>query len=300
MQLDAVSRAEAQQEHSAEGPSVQETPAEDRLRWGMVEFQVRDIVRSTAFWCEVLGFVDRGREGGSQALGTAEETLVILHEGAGSPVDRRAAGLYHVAFGVPDQIEFSRLLARLSYLRQMFSPIDHTMSKAIYLSDPDGIGIEIALETPERFGRFSEMTHDFGVYDSNGLRRSGRDLIDVRAELQVLADDTNLFLPIASGTCVAHLHFQVPRIEEALDYFQGVGFARNLFLPHFGFADMSAGSAYTHRLAFNLWAGRDILPSGPDRARLIRYTLFAEGVTNDCLRSDPFGIDMLLLPLVKD
>jgi catechol 2,3-dioxygenase len=299
MQLDAVSRAEAREEHSAEGRSVQETPAEDRLRWGMVEFKVRDIVRSTAFWCDVLGFVDRGREGGSQALGTAEDTLVILHEGAGSPVDRRASGLYHVAFGVPDQIEFSRLLVRLSHLRQMFTPIDHTMSKAIYLSDPDGIGIEIALETPERFGWFSEMTHDFGVYDSNGFRRSGRDLIDVRAELQVLADDTNLFVPIASGTCVAHLHFQVPRIEEALDYFQGVGFARNLLLPHFGFADMSAGSAYTHRLAFNLWAGRDIRPSGPDCARLIRYTLFAEGVTDDCLRSDPFGIDMLLRPLVK-
>ncbi|WP_137129965.1 VOC family protein [Rhizobium sp. FY34] len=300
MQIDAVRPADGRQEHSADGRSVQEAPAQDRLRWGMVEFQVRDIIRSTAFWCDVLGFVDRGRNAGGKALGTTEETLVILHEGAGGPVDRRAAGLYHVAFGVPDQIEFSRLLARFSHQRQMFSPIDHTMSKAIYLNDPDGIGIEFALETPERFGRFSEMTHDFSVYDSDGCRRSGRDLLDVRAELKRLAEGTNLSRPIASGTCVAHLHFQVPRIEEALDYFQAVGFARNLFLPHFGFADMSAGSAYTHRLAFNLWAGRDILPPDSDSARLIRYSLFAEGVTDDCLRSDPFDIDMLLRPLVKD
>ncbi len=72
---------------------------------------------------------------------------------------------------------------------------------------------------------------------------------------------------------MAHLHLHVPDLEAGVDWFEGVGFARNLMLPALGMADMGAGAAYTHRLALNIWAGRGV-PSAPfHSARLLGYRL---------------------------
>ncbi len=72
---------------------------------------------------------------------------------------------------------------------------------------------------------------------------------------------------------MSHLHLHVPDLNAGLDWFEGLGFARNLLLTSMGMADMGAGAAYTHRLALKVWAGRGA-PTPPDyAARLLRYHL---------------------------
>ncbi len=164
------------------------------------------------------------------------------------------------------------MLARFAALGLRVSPVDHTMSKAIYLSDPDGHGIEIAFETPERFGRFTDGTRGFAMIDHEGRLRSGRDPLDVPAEM-AFAQGADLAAPIADGTFVSHLHLHVPDLEAGVDWFEGVGFARNLMLPALGMADMGAGAAYTHRLALNVWAGKGVPPAPFHSARLLGYRL---------------------------
>lgn len=244
----------------------------ERLSWGALTLSVTDLARAQAFWTTVLGFVPRPTEGPGLALGTPDRTLVILQPGAARPVVRGHAGMYHVAFGMPSQAEFSRRIRRFLDLRIPFSPVDHLMSKALYLDDPDGHGIEIAWETPERFGRFSNDRGRFAMIDARGQPRSGRDPLDLRAEL-ALADGTDPALPLHPDARVAHLHLHVPAIDPALDWFEGLGFARNLDLPEFGMADMGAGAPYTHRLAVNIWAGRGVRPAPAHSARLLSYEL---------------------------
>lgn len=244
----------------------------ERLSWGAVELSVTNVDRAAWFWIGALGFVPRPDPGPGLALGTSERTLVILRPGARRPVMNDVAGLYHAAFAVPSQEEFSRLLCRFRDLDLRVSPVDHTMSKAIYLNDPDGHGIEIALETPERFVRFHDSSSSFGMIDSEGRFRSGRDPLDLKAEIAA-AVGADLSASIASDTVVAHIHLHVPDLEMAQSWFQGVGFVRNLSLPSMGMADMGAGAAYTHRLALNIWAGRGTPPPPDDAARLIRYHL---------------------------
>lgn len=244
----------------------------ERLSWGAVELSVTDLDRAVAFWTGALGFVLRPDPVNGIALGTAERTLVVLHPGAKRPVMNNVTGLYHVAFGVPSQSEFSRLLTRFMNLRLRIAPVDHTMSKAIYLSDPDGHGIEIAFETPERFARFDDSSYGFAMIDSEGRFRSGRDPLDMAAELAA-AQGTDATAAIAAETVVAHVHLHVPQLEEAQAWFEGFGFARNLSLHSMGMADMGAGAAYTHRLALNIWAGRGA-PMPPEHAaRLLSYHL---------------------------
>lgn len=251
----------------------------ERLRWGAVRLSVTDLDRAEAFWTTVLGFVRRPDEGPGLALGTPDRTLVVLVRGATSPVARGYTGLYHVAFGMPTQAEFSRCLQRVVDMQVPFSPVDHLISKAFYLNDPDGHGIEITLETPERLGRFGDEAGRFAMYDVDGRRHSGRAPLDVRGEL-AQADGTDPGLAVHRDAYVAHLHLHVPAIDPALDWFTGLGFARNLRLLDFGMADMGAGGPCTHRLAVNIWAGQDIGPAPHTMARLLSYDMITSDV--DC------------------
>lgn len=279
----------------------------ERLTWGVVEFQVTDLNRTVTFWTKALGLRLRDRSENRAALGTQTQTLFVFHAGASAPVSAGHLGLYHVAIGVPSQAEFSRVLARLISLRVPISPVDHLMSKAIYLHDPDGLEIEIAFETPERFGSFGDMSKGLILYDANGQSHSGRAQLDAEAEL-LYAQDADIDAHLSEGTRTAHLHFKVGQLESAAQWFEGIGFARNLMLPIFGFADMGAGASYTHRLAMNIWAGPNLNPAPADMARLTHYTLYAEDpvvlesaqvlqATELGLKGqDPTGTDMSLVP----
>lgn len=244
----------------------------ERLTWGPVTLSVTNLDRAWAFWTEVMGFVHRPDEGPGLALGTADRTLVVLAPGATSPVARYHSGLYHVAFRMPSQAEFSRRMWRFYQLQVPVSPVDHLMSKALYLDDPDGHGIEIALETPERFGRFTTEDGRFAMRDAEGRPHGGREPLDIRAEL-AQADDTDPALPLHRDATVAHLHLHVPALDASLRWFEGIGFARNLHMPDFGMADMGTGAPYTHRLAMNLWAGPGARPAPEPSARLLSYRL---------------------------
>ena len=280
----------------------------ERVTWRALTLSVTDQDRAEEFWTEVMGFVRRPAEGPGLALGTADRTLVVLASGATGRVARGHAGMYHVAFGLPSHAEFSRRMRRFIDLGIPFSPVDHLMSKSLYLSDPDGHGIEIAWETPERFGRFSNEGGRLTVFDVAGRVHSGRERLDVEAEL-ALADGTAPALPLHRDTTVAHLHLHVPALAPAIDWFEGIGFARNLTLPDFGLADMGAGAPYTHRLAVNLWAGPGARPAPISSARLLSYALttpdaatFAaarsrlseDAQTGDLTGTDPTGVTVTL------
>ena len=245
----------------------------EQLRWAHIELQVTDIGRSICFWTTTLGLRERGTPAdGSVQLGTRNQTLVILHPGARGPVASGHSGLYHVALGVPSQQQFSRYLARLFDAKIRLSPVDHTMSKAIYFNDPDGHGIEISYETPERFSVFVDMPQGFGMIDSKGQFRSGRDPLDVDEELRHVGS-VELYGAFPDHGFLAHLHLHVPAIEPALKFYETLGFIKNLHIPRMGFADLATGGDYTHRLAVNIWAGSGAKPAPAESAKLLGYTL---------------------------
>jgi catechol 2,3-dioxygenase len=280
----------------------------ERLMWGPLTLSVTDLDRAEAFWTEVTGFVRRPDAGPGVALGTPDRTLVVLQPGATSPVAKGYAGMYHVAFGMPSQAEFSRRIERFIDLGIPFSPVDHLMSKAIYLSDPDGHGIEIAHETPERFGRFGCDGGRFAMFDATGHLHSGRERLDLLTELAA-SEGTDPALPLHRDATVAHLHLHVPALDRAVAWFEAVGFARNLTLTDFGMADMGTGAPYTHRLAMNIWAGHGVRPAPNASARLLSYRLettdtdtfaaarahlAADPATGALTATDPAGVTLML------
>jgi catechol 2,3-dioxygenase len=180
------------------------------------------------------------------------------------------SGLYHLAILVPDRRELARVIARLARLRWDQYPTDHVMTKANYLWDPDGNGIEVYTESPEDgFMGFANGT--FAAWDKDGRPRSGRDPIDLEELMSHLHDDDRLDAPMPDATRMGHVHLHVADVDDALRFYHNlVGFDVMGHVPGVGF--VSAGG-YHHHLGLNEWAGRGVPPAPPGSSGLRRYTV---------------------------
>src|SRR6476661_8958577 len=155
------------------GTSGNTTEAEDRgvaaprfrlppaTHIGVVRLQVADMARSLAYYERVLGFRVVRRDDSGAALGpTGSDSPVIeLRERAGArPHPRRGQlGLFHFAILLPDRPSLGRFVRHLSDIGAYAGMSDHLVSEALYLTDPDGLGIEVYADrdrsTWQRIGR---------------------------------------------------------------------------------------------------------------------------------------------------
>ncbi|HEY8588659.1 MAG TPA: VOC family protein [Naasia sp.] len=251
-------------------PPAPETGRE-LINFGPVHLDVRDTEQALVFWRALIGLQVRGEDDGALSLGTDERTLLVLHPGAASRVRRGYAGLYHLAIHLPNEPEFARVLGRLLAARVPMSPTDHVMSKAIYLDDPDGIGLELTLETPERLRSMRMTAYGPEVIDASGRRRSGRDPLDVREVLSTLVDE-DLFRPLPTGTFIGHMHLHVGDIAASRRFYRDdLGF---LDASDFGTGvDFHANGRFKHRMAINTWQGVGVVQPPEGTAGLRHFTI---------------------------
>jgi catechol 2,3-dioxygenase len=258
--------------------------AYDRLTYGAVHLDVTDVTRALPFWRDLIGLAEIARTGDAIHLGVDGRALIVLHPGAGrGPVPGRS-GLYHVAIHLPNEMEFARVLARIAAARVPQAPTDHIFSKATYLSDPDGIQLELTLETPERAGEITVGPASVSIRDSDGRPRGMTEALDVREVLSHLRDDDlDRRLPI--GTTVGHVHLHVADLEATRRFYtEAIGFEEHTFVPGIGFADLSAGGRFPHRFAFNTWQGEGAAPPPAGTAGLRFFELVVERGRLDAIR----------------
>lgn len=238
---------------------------------GPVHLAVTDRDRALQFYENVVGLVLLD-DGATLRLGSADRELVVLHPGASAPVTQNRTGLYHLALVVPDRREFARAVRRLHEIGYPHSPTDHTMTKADYLWDADGNGIEIYVETPED-GTLFMTEDDFGARDSAGNPRSGRDPINLGELFANLSPDDDLFQPLPAGSKMGHVHLHVRDVDEAVRFYSDIiGFDLMGISHRIGMAFVSAGG-YHHHLGLNTWAGRGAPPPPAGVAGLRQFTI---------------------------
>ena len=119
---------------------------------------VRDVERSVAFYCGVLGFVPisgmDALEGAAflRAPGSSNDhDLGLFQIGAAagdSPAGRTSVGLYHLAWEVDTLSDLERLAARLAEAGALVGASDHSTTKSLYAHDPDGLEFEVAWLVP--------------------------------------------------------------------------------------------------------------------------------------------------------
>ncbi|CAN5269571.1 VOC family protein [soil metagenome] len=253
-------------------PAASAVPRPEMATLGAVHLEVTDLEGSTAFWRDIVGLIVRSTAPDAVELGTETDTLVTIHPGARSGFQQGHSGLYHLAIHPPTEPDFARILLRLARAGWPISPTDHVMSKSIYLLDPDGITIEITLETPQRLREM--VANDRGMYavHVDGTVSSGRDPLDVRVVLATLTDDDST-VPVPVGTKIGHVHLYLGDLEAGFEFYQSLGFTPALWAPAIGMADLGAGGAFNHRIAMNTWQGVGATPAPEGTARMRHYTV---------------------------
>jgi catechol 2,3-dioxygenase len=175
------------------------------------------------------------------------------------PVPRSGRlGLYHFAILLPDRASLGRFVAHLAELGVQAGMSDHFVSEAIYLRDPDGLGIEVYADRPR-----SEW------------RRSGRELsmstlpLSVGGLVEAARGEPWTGMP--SGTTLGHVHLHVGDLDQAAAFYHGaLGFDLTVWsYPSALF--MSAGG-YHHHLGTNTWA-EGAPGAGATDARLLDWEI---------------------------
>ncbi|MEQ9673619.1 VOC family protein [Roseovarius indicus] len=130
-------------------------PVHPAARIGHVHLKVADLDRAIAFYSGVLGFEVTQRYGRGAAFlsagGYHHHIGLNTWESLGAtPPPPGHTGLYHTAFLYPDRAQLADALRRVVDAGiPLDGAADHGVSEALYLTDPDGNGVELYRDRPE-------------------------------------------------------------------------------------------------------------------------------------------------------
>jgi len=241
----------------------------DATRIGRIKLQVSDLDRSIAYYQKVLGLDVRERSEGFATLapkGEGEVILELKERRGANPVPRRGLlGLYHFAVLLPDRPSLGRFIVHLSEIGARAGMSDHLVSEAVYLTDPDGLGIEVYADKP----RETWVTTD------RQLEMATKPL-DV--DNVVASAGGQKWDGMPQGTKIGHVHFYVGDINEASDFYHaGLGLDKIVW-SYPGALFMSAGG-YHHHVGVNTWADGSPVATDED-ARLLDWELIVPDHTS--------------------
>ncbi|MDB4875194.1 MAG: Glyoxalase/bleomycin resistance protein/dioxygenase [Gemmatimonadetes bacterium] len=239
----------------------------DATRLGRVRLQVADLERSIVYYETVIGLRVLERSGSVATLGAhgSDAPVVELHEKAGvRPVSRRGhIGLYHFAILLPDRAALGRFVRHLGEIGAYAGMSDHFVSEAVYLQDPDGLGIEVYADRPRSEWRVED-------------RQLAMTTIPLNVPDLVAAGGDAPWTGAPAGTTIGHVHLHVRDIDEAAAFYHEALGLDKVVWSYPGALFMSAGG-YHHHLGTNTWAAGAPL-STDDDARLLEWEILVPDV----------------------
>ena len=120
---------------------------------GHAVLKVRNRARAEAFYHDILGMpiATRNERMTFFTLGNHHD-FAVLEVGDDAPLaEANGVGLFHVAFNVGEGLDDLRTMkAELeAHGVTIDRQVDHTVSQSLYLTDPDGNGVELYVDTSD-------------------------------------------------------------------------------------------------------------------------------------------------------
>jgi len=234
---------------------------ESRAKIDSVNLKVADIDKSLQFYTSFLGFKIVQRESSSVLLSPDGKLpfLESLNETKTKSPNQKTAGLYHFAILLPQRKDLANFFSHLIQNKDEvkidgFS--DHLVSEAIYIRDPDNIGIEIYRDREKSQWQWK-----------NTIVRMTLDPLDIEG---LQKESTQPWEKFPAQTTIGHVHLHVSSLEKAKKFYSDIlGFKNTSSMQ--GALFFAAGD-YHHHIAANIWLG-NILPANSDLPGLDYFTI---------------------------
>lgn len=225
-----------------------------------VTLKVSNLSRSIDFYTEIIGFrVLQQEEERVTLTADGQHALITLVEVPNAQFVRGATGLYHFALLLPSRKDLGNLIQHFIQKNVQIGAGDHDVSEALYLSDPDGNGIEMYIDRPA----------DTWKWDSNGQVYMTTDPVQFQSVLRE-ADGTWSGLPI--DTVMGHIHLSVRNLQQSEDFYTSL-LDYAVVSRYGGQALFISTGGYHHHIGLNTWhsEGAEALPK--DAVGIQSYTV---------------------------
>jgi catechol 2,3-dioxygenase len=187
-------------------------PIDPALRVGGAHLAVADLDASVDFYTRAMGLqvVARGEESATLGAHDATPLLTLTRLAAPTPASPRSAGLFHLALLHPTRRDLAATVRRIAGAGWRFTGAsDHGVSEALYLRDPDGLGLEVYADRPrEEWPRRPDGRID--------IYTAALDLEDLLATHPEDEPDP----AIAPGTTMGHVHLQVADVDRSVRFYR--------------------------------------------------------------------------------
>lgn len=243
-----------------------------------VGLKARNADALAAYYRNLLGLDELSRSADGIVLGAGGRKLLTIQEDrALKPDNPREVGLFHTAFLLPTRADLARWVHRaIEKLIPVEGASDHLVSEAIYLTDPEGNGIEIYADRPN------------GQWQWQGGEVVMKTLpLDFR-DLMATPGGTLPYTQAPANTVIGHVHLRVGNPAEAERWWnETMGFDTT---AHYGpQAVFLSTGGYHHHIGANSWqsAGAGRRDEGRSGLAWVALKVPAERAGTDC--EDPWG-----------
>ncbi len=230
-----------------------------------VTLQVSDLEKSANFYTDILK-MNAHRADSSTVLLSAngkDTLLTLVRLDQGIKKQPRTTGLYHFALLVPNRKELGKILKHfIDQKVPLQGASDHGISEAIYLSDPEGNGIEIAADTDPSTWKW--INGQLDVFSNNGP-------MNVKEVYQISNNEP--FRQLHQDTILGHIHLHGSELKNTRKFYEeGLGMDVVIDLPRQALF-FSYGS-YHHHLAVNVWNGVGAPRPASNSVGLKHFTIY--------------------------
>lgn len=188
--------------------------------------------------------------------------VTLVHRKDFIPKPGGRTGLYHVALLMPGRSDLGLFLKHLQAVSYpLIGASHHGVSEALYLEDPEGNGIEVYADTPDK----SWKRHEGHPEQLDMVTRR----LNLDSLMQAAHDKKWSGAP--EGMIMGHIHLHVADLGKAQVFYEALGFNMVQSIP--GQATFVSAGGYHHHIGFNVWNGTGAPPPPKNATGMSFFTL---------------------------
>ncbi|WYL52513.1 VOC family protein [Aminobacter sp. P9b] len=249
-----------------------------------VGLKARDAVALANFYRDVVGLQELGRDGETITLGAGSRALLDIEaDKAAQPDDPRSAGLFHTAFLLPTRADLGRWIKHAIDKRiPVDGASDHLVSEALYLTDPEGNGIEIYSDRPHERWKWTGSQVDMAT-----------EQLDIGSIVADAGDAGWQGAP--DNSIVGHVHLRVGDPALAAEWWNKE-FGFDTVAKYGSSAVFLSSGGYHHHIGANSWQSPRAGKRDLSRTGLAWVEMRSADATTETSREDAWGTVIRTVP----